>query len=188
LNELTRTKARTGWVRASALPSENVLNELVALSDEKRVLQERLAVLGDNEQLRIPDHVLWRITHLSETFLSEILDYQYFEGELSLLELFEYCVSLLAEGCRSKDIKEQIEAVENAIYEMEAPEGFLLELISNNIVRAESFYPHGYGNIEVKTYYLSDYGKEFLMYTKEWRKREKGKRAVPLLETDDATP
>lgn len=173
LIEQMRVTPRVGWVRADSVASPKVLEELAALSDERRVLQDRLALLGDDERLRIPDHAVWRIKEFLSRCVSELNDYQYIEGELNLLDIFEYVAPLLAEGCRPKDIKEQMEAVENVVYEMEVADTFLRELISNNIVQVQTFYPNGYGAGELKTYFLSDYGKEFLMYTKEWRERER---------------
>lgn len=170
LYQLFREKPRTGWVRASELPSRSVLNELAALSEEKRVLQELVTALSENERLKIPDTAHWRLQHLSKTTVGELMDYTPIEGEPSLLEHFEYAAPLLIDGCEIQDMKEQLEAISNIAYDEDAAEGFLRELMTNNLVAAQTFYPNG--TTPIRTYQMSDYGREFIMFFKEWKSRE----------------
>lgn len=73
LNELIRHSPRVGWVRASSVPSLQVLEEVSRLSEERRRLQsevERLSVA--EESVIIPAEARWKIKELSTTRINDI--------------------------------------------------------------------------------------------------------------------
>jgi hypothetical protein len=61
-----------------------------------------------------------------------------------------------------KEMKEQIEAIANVVYDQEAAEYFLRELIANKIVETKSFVPRYHTDAEETLYFLSDEGKRLL--------------------------
>jgi len=167
LSGLVRERPRTGWVRADSVPSPRVLEELTVLSEEKRDLQRQLSAFSQSEILSIPADVLWRLRTLDSTTISELMDYSPMDPEMSILEHFQYAAAMLTDSCSLGEIKEQLESMGNASYEAEAAEGFLRELIANKIVETQkTVRSHIYGTETIYT--LTDYGKEFLMYMKEW--------------------
>lgn len=174
LSEMMSKTPRVGWVRANQVPSSHVLNELAALSEEKRAMQTRIAALSENGTLKIPDTALYRINRLRDVTISKLMDYESLDGEFTLLDMFDECVQPLLDGTNAIEITQILEDVNNAHYDDSTAEAFLRELMSNNLVSSDDFHTAHQDRILTKRYQLSDYGKEFLMFRREWDSRQIG--------------
>ncbi|MDH4442386.1 MAG: DUF4062 domain-containing protein [Rhizobium sp.] len=171
LGELMRQKPRTGWVRADTVPSSRVFDELAALSEEKRRLQEKLSAMREDGPLLIPPDVLWRIKEMDSTSVGAFFQYEDSKPEESMLEVFFWLASLLAEGCSVEDFKERMDDIVNAHLDEVDVDTYLIELMTNSIVAGPEGNVLWGASRGRKVYSLTEYGKNFLMYTKEWRKR-----------------
>lgn len=167
LSEVIRDKPRTGWVRADSVPSVHVLEEVARLSEEKRSLQDNLRELSDGKTLIIPPDVLYRINKLLGKHLGDYIPAgDKSSGSASLLEVFIMTSNTLAIGCTSyqaMEIWRQILSVEIDRYD--AAETVLAEFSAQNLI---DFEIQVFPKTTRKTYSLTSYGKDFLMYASKY--------------------
>ncbi|WP_025596128.1 DUF4062 domain-containing protein [Agrobacterium tumefaciens] len=167
LNELFKDKPRLGWVRAHNVASTQVVEEIARLSEEKRVLTERLAAFTRSGELTIPNDVVYRATQMQMVFMNGFFEEYDVEDETpSLLDVFLYTASKLAVGCQTFDV---LEVWRNHLQPVgddnEAAERVLAEFTANNLVEVRMTL---YGNIQKKVFFLTPYGKDFAMYATKW--------------------
>jgi hypothetical protein len=166
LSGLIHQKPRTGWVRADNLPSARVLEEIAILSEEKRRLQEDLLRFSDNNTLKIPDHAIWRLKDFKETEMNTLFE---ITNELgSLLSAYVFMAQFLVVGCALSDVKAHLEDFINIVVELEDAERFINRLLQNNLLTLNDMWANDPSSLEGKRISLSEYGKEFLMYAREW--------------------
>jgi len=169
LHELTRDKPRTGWVRADSVPSGNVMNELAALSEEKRQLQAEVARLSaDQNTLIAPQDVAWRIKTLANTPALAVME---LAGDKfpSVLYLFIALSDILTQAAILRRLMERVGDITNLDLREDDVTPLMLEFVKHDLVDLErkkfSDYP---GAAVMDHYKLSSYGKSFLMYAEEW--------------------
>lgn len=171
INEITVENPQVGWVRADSVPSLKVVEELSRLSQEKRELQLIIDKLSQDESsIRIPPEVVWRIERLDEKTVDDAAMLNPRDEATSLLDVFldlDHCLATEA------DIDETGEFFANVIgYHIEEHEIELVmtEFVKHGIVRSGST---GSGGARMKTFGLTESGKQFLMYAQVWKARNR---------------
>ncbi|MER9107555.1 DUF4062 domain-containing protein [Mesorhizobium sp. M0848] len=186
LNELTRQKPRTGWVRADNLPSAQVLAELALLSEEKRSLQQQVERLTGEDVLTIPGDYMWRIRRLEEESIESVLAWKEDQGTKPLLDLFLELDFVLVRSPDTDDLKEHFRDFVNYELEVCELESVMNEYVKHGLLDANTIFN---GHAEpVSTYHLTDRGKQFLMYATEWRSRKSAAKRQEHSTTPDSDP
>jgi hypothetical protein len=90
LSECFRDRPRVGWVRANTVASARALEEIAALSAEKRQLQEEISALRQSST-GVPSIMRKRFDILYRLRVDDILSYNRTDGfsTLSLLDIFQ---------------------------------------------------------------------------------------------------
>ncbi|QND50127.1 DUF4062 domain-containing protein [Rhizobium lusitanum] len=182
LNELTRQKPRTGWVRADSIPSKDVLEELSRLSEERRHLQSEVEKLSaNNEKLHIPASALWLINDLKR---KSVADFCFARGieipyTANLLDFFWEILPKVTSGLGTfmaqyelapiihVDDKSPSNELSYAVHDI-FNEFVLANLIERRIQQTYSFEKPRTDEL----YFLTDYGKQFVMFAREASLRE----------------
>ncbi|WP_050563522.1 DUF4062 domain-containing protein [Rhizobium leguminosarum] len=168
LHELFRDKPRNGWVKASTVPSMQVMEEISRLSEEKRLLQEKLSALSGNTSITVPPDVVYRIQEMSMSFINEYFDGYHIEDELaSVLDMFLACHKRLAIGCAPYELIQTLRLHFDKIEgtDMEDVAKLLAEFSSHNLVE---FTQTPKKNGINTTFHLTTYGKDFAMYANKY--------------------
>jgi len=163
LTELIQLKPRVGWVRSDSVPSSNVLNELAALSEEKRQLQAEVDKLHASAELTVPVDVKYRISQMRMTTVGSFIDGFDVEDDIpDLLEVFLNLNNLLSRGAENWEIQQRLAEhypqTENAYA---AVESLSAEFAAHKLLEVSR---HAAKNGLTKVYTLTDYGKDFAMY------------------------
>lgn len=164
LSELMRDKPRTGWVRADAVPSVKVMDELAALSEEKRILQAKLEQILSANSLTIPADVQIRIDALKRRRLSDVIDMlETEEPSPNLLEALLELNVVLSKDSENWEIAEALlENYPTIADGYEAVESIAVELAAHNLMDIKRFQTRQ--NNTAKLYTLTSYGKDLVMY------------------------
>lgn len=168
LSELTREKPRTGWVRASALPSANVLNEIASLSEEKRQMQVKLAEYEGSQKLRVPSDIAFRIQRWADQTIPDLLDYLPPEGTTpdSVIGAVTFILPFISLGADEGEISQLLSDYTNTAWadgDVEI-DIFLRELAANDVIAfVEGNRPYD-GAAPSKTYMPTQYGKTLVMH------------------------
>ncbi|MBY2909243.1 DUF4062 domain-containing protein [Rhizobium leguminosarum] len=165
LHELFRDKPRTGWVRADAVPSKSVLDELAKLSDEKRALQATVEKLSDSNKIRVPPEVLWRIEKLNRETVESTVLMPGGETTTSLLSVLLSLDLTLASESDLSDIAEFFCDVLEYNFEENEVELVLTQFSLHGLV--EGYWKLN-GKVRIHRFKLTDFGKQFLMYAQIW--------------------
>jgi hypothetical protein len=163
LHELFRDKPRTGWVRASTVPSSKVMEEISRLSEEKRELQAKLSALEHQTELTIPTDVRHRLEQLQMKFASSYIEGYNVEDEApSLLETFLTLHRRLSVGASLFVVYETLknQGYPFLRYRPDEVQEILSEFAADNLLDFE--YPPD--KELAKIYSLTPYGKDFGMY------------------------
>ncbi|NTI64157.1 DUF4062 domain-containing protein [Agrobacterium rhizogenes] len=162
LTELIQLKPRVGWVRSDSVPSSNVLNELAALSEEKRQLQAQIDKLTASTELTIPVDVKYRIDQMQMSTVSFIEGFDVEDDIPDLLEVFLNLSNLLARGVESWEIQELLAMHYPKIVDgYRAVERLSAELAAHKLLEVSR---HASKNGHTNVYTLTDYGKDLAMY------------------------
>ncbi|MDH4439168.1 MAG: DUF4062 domain-containing protein [Rhizobium sp.] len=163
LVEQMRSKPRTGWVKGDAVPSAAVLNELAALSEEKRQLQAQVDKLSASTELTIPIDVKYRIDQMQMTTVSSFIEgFDVEDDTPDLLEVFLNISNLVARGAESWEVEQRLGThYPQVTNTYEAVINLSAELAAHKLMDV-SRHPSKTGH--TKVYTLTDYGKDFAMY------------------------
>jgi hypothetical protein len=163
LTELIQLKPRVGWVRSDSVPNSNVLNELAALSEEKRLLQAQVDKLTASTELTIPVDVKYRIGQMQMTTVSTFIDGFDVEDDIpNLLEVFLNLNNILSRGAESWEIQQRLAEYYPRMQDgYNAVESLSAELAAHKLLEVSR---HASKNGYIKLYTLTDYGKDFAMY------------------------
>ncbi|TWF56736.1 DUF4062 domain-containing protein [Neorhizobium alkalisoli] len=164
LNAVTIDIPRVGWVRADAVPSLKVVEELSILSDEKRKLQARVEQLSGSESISIPPEVIYRIQQLQMSSVNSYCEGYEIEDDIpSLLDVFLASHKVLATGAELWQMwevwRESFKMFGNDDH---TAVSILGEFASHNLV--DFGYKPTSGRGQAKEYRLTEYGKNFAMY------------------------
>lgn len=166
LNELMRQKPRTGWVRADSVPSKGVMEELSRLSNEKRELQAQVEKLSRHSHVVVtPPEVLWKIRKLNSITVESTAIIHNDGEHMNLLSMLVDLDDKLASGSDYLDICEFINDVLGYDFGEDDLEILMTEFIKLNLVEAS--WTHD-GRARMRSYSLTDAGKEFLMHAQLW--------------------
>lgn len=163
VTELTRDRPRTGWVRADRVPSDEVMNELSRLSEEKRALQAQVDKLSAATELVIPPDVKYRIEQMQMMFLHSYVEGFDVEDENpNLVDIFLKVNVMMARGAENWEIGERLTPEYPQIMDSyEAVESLAAEFAAQKLLEVtRQPTKNGY----TKIYTLTNYGKDFAMY------------------------
>lgn len=168
LMEQMRLKPRTGWVRGDSVPSSAVLNEIAALSEEKRRLQEQVEKLSASTELAIPNDVLRRIERLQMVEASSVVeDFQFEEEVPSLFDMFLILDRILDRGAEAWEIYERLAGHFRGITEdAVAIDRLCFAFVEEKVVEVSRIQVNGRST---RQYKLSKYGKDFAVYATHYR-------------------
>lgn len=163
LVEQMRSKPRTGWVRGDSVPSAAVMNELAALSEEKRQLQAQVDKLSASTKLTVPMDVKYRIDQMQMVTISSFIEGFDVEDNIpDLLEVFLNISNLVARGAENWEIEERlVQLYPQVTNTYEAVINLSAEFAANKLMDVSR---HATRNGHTKVYTLTDYGKDFVMY------------------------
>ena len=163
VTELTRDTPRTGWVRADRVPSDEVMNELSRLSEEKRALQAQVDKLSASTELVIPADVRYRLDQMQMMFLHSYAEgFDVEDDNPTLLDVFMKLNGILARGAEYWEIGERLQSEFPQIVDnWTAVENLAAEFAAQRLLEV-SRLPKSNGH--TKVYTLTNYGKDFAMY------------------------
>lgn len=163
--ELTKEKPRTGWVKADAVPSEQVLAQMSLLVADNHELRKRLSELSsDNSRLILPAESVWRINKLASLYLADVYRTDSgLQSDYAMLIVFLEMSKSLALGIENwragEILQSDFDVPEDDYNKTEAvlAEFASIGLIDFVHVPQEKGWPK-------KIYQLTPYGKEFLVH------------------------
>lgn len=174
LNELMRQKPRTGWVRADIVPSFKVMDELAALSEEKRTLQSKLEQVLSANTLIIPADVRIRIDALKKRLLTEIVDIVAPPVQTipNLLQTLLELNIVLSKGSENWEVEQQLlRSYEFIADGYHAVEAIAAELSAHNLLEVTRIQTRQ--DTTAKIYTLTGYGKDLVMYAQHLAEQQK---------------
>lgn len=138
LNELMKNKPRTGWIRGDNLPSQNVTDEIAALSKEKRRLQARVDEL-ESQNNSGTNYLDLAISEMQKTKLEKYFGTRNsIQANSSLLFVFLEVAEELTFHADTYYIKEKIDQLFGDVFDNDDVYILLRDLVAFDLVERDA--------------------------------------------------